>query len=216
MPHRRNILGALVAGGLTGVAALTGETAQAADPADFFSGHWVQEDSGGVLQFLPGGRIVGWPTGGTYKLDDDTIRITSGGETLDCRWKKVSDDEIQLSRTVDGKDEPTRLQRLKPAPLDLAAWKGRYFIWHLIASKKRASGRAVILEPSGHFRSKEGGFYLRLTSSPNGGILAYASGEEDETLNVQVFKGGRYLVVFDRIENARLFASCMKVPGESD
>jgi hypothetical protein len=180
-----------------------------------FDGYWVQQDSGGVLHFLPDGRIIGWPAGGRYKLGDkDWVEIRSGNEVLECRWKKKSENVIELRRFIEGKEDVTSLERLKAVPLDLKAWQGRYFLWHLVASGKRATGRAVLLDEKGYFRTKEGGFYLRFFEGKNGGILAYASGEEDETVNVRVFKGGRYLVIFDRLENPRLFASCMEAgPG---
>jgi hypothetical protein len=179
--------------------------------AAVFDGLWVQEDSGGVLQFLPDGKIVGWPVGGRYKFgENDWIEIRSERESLECRWKKKSDDVIELRRFVEGREDVTQLDRLKAVPLDLKAWQGRYFIWHLTASGKRATGRALLLDEKGYFRTKEGGFYLRLFEGKNGAILAYASGEEDATLTVRVFKGGRYLVIFDRLQNPQLFASCMR------
>ncbi|MGI8603110.1 MAG: hypothetical protein ACR2OZ_08925 [Verrucomicrobiales bacterium] len=180
-----------------------------------FLGLWVQEDSGGVMHFLPEGKIIGWPVGGTYKFGDkDWIEIASGSEKLECRWRQKSDNTIELRRFVEGKEDLTHLQRLKAVSLDFEAWKGKYFIWHLVALSKRATGRAVLLDKQGYFRTKEGGFYLRLLEAKNGGILAYASGEEDETINVQVFKGGDYVVLFDRLEKPRLFASCMKAPAD--
>ena len=177
-----------------------------------WQGMWVQEDSGAVMDFRTDGKIIGWPVGGTYSFPEpEWIEIKSGPETLRCRWKKLTDNALGLARFIEGKPDTIVLDKLVPAPLDLKKWKGRYVIRHMLARGKRATERSVTLEESGHFRTKEGGFYIRLTEGKNGGILAYASGDDDETINVQVFRGGRYLVLFDRIEKPRLFASCLQV-----
>jgi hypothetical protein len=179
-----------------------------------WQGLWVQEDSGAVMDFRPDGKIVGWPASGTFSFPEpEWIEIKSGSppEILRCRWKKLTDTALGLARFPEGKPDTIVLDKLAPVPLDLKKWKGRYVIRHMLARGKRASERSVTLEESGHFRTKEGGYYLRLTEGKNGGILAYASGITDETINVQVLRGGRYLVLFDRIEKPRLFASCLYV-----
>jgi hypothetical protein len=204
---RRTVLAQAVlsAVGLRAVAAADKEIA-------IWQGIWVQEDSGAVMDFRPDGKIIGWPVSGTFSFPEpEWIEIKSGPEILKCRWKKLTDNALGLARFIEGKPDTIVLEKLAPAPLDLKKWKGRYVIRHMLARGKRASERSVTLEESGHFRTKEGGFYLRLTEGRNGGILAYASGTDDETINVQVLRGGRYLVILDRIEKPRLFASCLLV-----
>jgi hypothetical protein len=164
------------------------------------------------MEFRPDGRVAGWPVSGTYSFPEpEWIEIKSGAETLRCRWRKIGEKALGLARFIEGERDTVVLDKLAPVPLDLKKFKGRYVIRHMLAKGKRATDRSVTLEESGHFRTKEGGFYVRLVEGKNGGILAYASGDEDETMNVQVLRGGRYLVLFDRIEKPRLFVSCLFV-----
>lgn len=177
-------------------------------------GYWVQQDSGGILHFLEEGRIEGWPLGGTWEqTGEGKLLIRSGTEELSLRWERVGEDVVELTREGVEENATTRLQRLRETSLRLQQWAGRYFIWHMVAGDKRATGRAVLLESTGHFRTSEGGFYLRVTPGPGEVIYGYASGEEDQTLRVRVLEGGRYLVIFDRLNEPRLFASCMRVEG---
>ena len=101
LKRRRFILGAsagLGAALLPGLALGTGNPAPRlpapaeppipADPMDFWKGLWLQQDSGGVMEFRPDGRILGIPIGGSFKLvAPDWIHLTSGTDVLECRWK---------------------------------------------------------------------------------------------------------------------------------
>jgi hypothetical protein len=177
-----------------------------------FSGLWVQIDSGAVLEFRTDGTINGQPLQGTFRAPTaDTIAIISSGETLELKYKVVSKDLIEITRQINGKDDKTALRRLIPTTLKINEWGGRYLIQHLVAKDKVAQTRPVILHSTGHFRTLEGGFYFRVTEAPNGGIYGYASGEGDETLNVQAFTAADYLVFFDRLDRPRLFAACLRV-----
>jgi hypothetical protein len=177
-----------------------------------FSGLWVQIDSGAVLEFRSDGTINGQPLKGTFREPtSDTIAIISGGETLELKYKVVSKDLIEITRQVNGQADKTALRRLQPTTLKLNEWGGHYLLQHMVAKEKTAQGRPVILHSTGHFRTPEGGFYFRVTDAPNGGIYGYASGEEDETLNVQAFMADDYLVFFDRLDQPRLFAACLRV-----
>jgi hypothetical protein len=81
-----------------------------------------------------------------------------------------------------------------------------------MVGEKRATNRSVIVDPkTGHFRNTEGGFYLRLSEGARGAVLGYAPGLDTQTTEVQLLSAGRHLVVFDRLENPRLFASCLFV-----
>jgi len=183
------------------------------DPMAYWKGLWVQQDSGGVMEFRPDGTVVGVPVGGKFELlDTDWIHLTSGGEVLKCRWKNRSEDVVHLVRFIEGSEDVVELQRLRPVPLDLSKFKPRCVIRHMIAGEKRATNRSVLVDPkTGHFRTAEGGFYLRLTEGPNGSVLGYAPGFESETTEVRLLGAGRSLVVFDRLEKPRLFASCLFV-----
>ena len=175
-------------------------------------GLWVQQDSGAVLDFRADGKVGGWPVTGSYQLKSPArIVIQSANEKLDCAWKKKDEDRLELTRPINGQLDTIELLRLKPAPLDIPRWKGRYLIQHMVAAGKTATERAVKLEDTGHFRTKEGGYYLRLISDASGKVLGYASGEEDDTIAVQVFIAGVHLVLFDRLEKPRLLASCLRV-----
>lgn len=183
------------------------------DPRAFWKGLWIQQDSGGVMDFRDDGTIVGHPLGGKYELlDKDWIHITSAGEALKCRWKNRSQDVVHLARFIEGREDTIELLRLKPVPLDLRKRGAKCVIRLLVARDKRATNRSVLVDPrSGHFRTAEGGFYLRLTEGPNGAVFGYAPGFDDATTEVRLLGAGRYLVAFDRLEKPRLFASCLFV-----
>lgn len=186
---------------------------------EVWRGLWVQEDSGGVMDFRADGKIIGVPVSGSFSFSEPKwIEIKSGPETLRCRWRARPDEPgtIELARFEEGKADIILVKRLQPAKLDLKKWKGRCVIRHMVASGKTATNRSVTLEETGHLRAVQGGFYMRLTEGANGGVLAYASGEEDETINVRLLSAGRHLVLFDRLENPRLFASCLFVDGPDD
>jgi hypothetical protein len=184
-----------------------------ADPMAYWKGLWLQQDSGGVMEFRPDGSIAGIPVGGKFELSDkDWIRLTSGTERLECRWKNRSDDVVHLARFIEGREDTIELLRLRPMPLNLQKWNGKCVIRQLIAGEKRATNRSVLVDPkTGHFRTGEGGFYLRLTEGPKGAVLAYAPGVDTETTEVQLLGAGRYMVAFDRLEKPQLFASCLFV-----
>jgi|GEM_PF-2469383 len=184
-----------------------------ADPMAFWQGLWVQQDSGGVMEFHPDGTVLGVPAGGTFELfDTDWIKLTSGTEVLKCRWKNRSQDVLHLARFIEGREDTIELQRLRPMPLNLRKWNGKCVIRHLISGANRATNRSVMVDPkTGHFRTAEGGFYLRLTEGTTGAVLAYAPGLDTETTEVRLLGAGRYLVVFDRLTKPRLFASCLFV-----
>lgn len=184
-----------------------------ADPMAFWKGLWIQQDSGGVMEFREDGVVLGLPVSGKFELlDKDWIHLTSGGEVLKCRWKNRSDDVVHLQRFIEGRPDTIELQRLRPVPLDLRKFDPKCVIRHLVAGDKRATDRSVIVDPkTGHFRTAEGGFYLRLTEGPNGSVVGYAPGVDTQTTEVKLFGAGRYLVAFDRLEKPRLFASCLFV-----
>lgn len=179
---------------------------------EIWLGLWVQEDSGGVMEFRADGKIIGEPVGGSFSFPEPQwIEIKSGPETLRCRWmeRKEEPDALILSRYAEGEADAIIIRRLHPTPLNFKKWKGRCVVRHLIANGKTATNRSVMVEESGHFRTVEGGFYLRLLEGPNGGVLAYGPEDEDETINVHLYGAGHHLVVFDRLEKPRLFASCL-------
>ena len=183
------------------------------DPMAFWTGLWIQQDSGGVMEFRSDGTVAGLPVSGKFQLlDTDWIHLTSGGEVLKCRWKNRSDDVVHLQRFIEGRPDTIELLRLRPVPLNLRKFEPKCVIRHLVVGEKRASDRSVLVDPkTGHFRTAEGGFYLRLTEGPNGSVLGYAPGLDTQTTEVKLFGAGRYLVAFDRLEKPRLFASCLFV-----
>lgn len=183
------------------------------DPRAYWKGLWIQQDSGGVMEFREDGTVVGHPVSGKYELlDKDWIHLTSGAEVLKCRWKNRSEDVVHLARFIEGREDTIELLRLKPVALNLAKRGAKCVIRLLIAKENRATNRSVIVDAkSGHFRTAEGGFYLRLTDGPNGSVLGYAPGFDNETTEVRLLGAGRYLVAFDRLEKPRLFASCLFV-----
>jgi hypothetical protein len=189
------------------------EPARPKDAMAFWKGLWIQQDSGAVMEFRPDGTIVGVPLGGTFSFHDtDWIHLTSGGEVLKCRWKNRSENVIHMARFIEGHEDTIELLRLRPVPLKLDKFDPKCVIRHLIAGEKRATDRSVIVDPkTGHFRTAEGGFYLRLTEGTNGAVLGYAPGGDSETTEVRLLGAGRYLVAFDRLEKPRLFASCLFV-----
>jgi len=190
-----------------------GEPPLPSDPMAFWKGLWLQQDSGGVMEFFPDGRVVGVPVNGSFKLlDPDWVHLTSGTEVLKCRWKNRSQDVLHLARFLEGREDTVELLRLRPMPLNLRKWNGKCVIRELIAGEKRASNRSVMVDAkTGHFRTAEGGFYLRLTEGANGAVLAYAPGLDTQTTEVHLLGAGRYLVVFDRLAKPQLFASCLFV-----
>lgn len=191
----------------------TSEPPLPADPMAYWKGLWVQQDSGGVMEFRPDGTMVGVPVSGKFELlDTDWVHLTSGGEVLKCRWKNRSEDVLHLARFIEGQEDVIELQRLRPVPLNLGKFKPKCVIRHMIAGENRATNRSVMVDAkTGHFRTAEGGFYLRLTEGPNGAVLGYAPGSTSETTEVRLLGAGRSLVVFDRLEKPRLFASCLFV-----
>ena len=226
LKRRRFILGAsagLGAALLPGLALGTGNPAPRlpapaeppipTDPMDFWKGLWLQQDSGGVMEFRPDGRIIGVPIGGSFKLvAPDWIHLTSGTDVLECRWKNRSADVVHLARFIDGVEDTIELLRLRPTTLNLRKWQGKCVIRELMAGDKRATNRSVIVDPkTGHFRNTEGGFYLRLSEGARGAVLGYAPGLDTQTTEVQLLSAGRHLVVFDRLEKPHLFASCLFV-----
>lgn len=220
---RRTLLWSLLAAGLWTLAGAKAqeqpapkpppEPEQPADPIAFWKGLWVQQDSGGVMEFRADGTILGLPVSGSYTFPEaGWVHITSGPEVLKCRWKRRTDDIIDLARFHEGIPDTVQLLRLKPAPLDLAKWNGKCVIRHMQAGTNTATNRSVLVDPAtGHFRTSEGGFYLRLLTAPNGGVLAYAPGLQSETTNVTLFAADKHLVFFDRLEKPALFASCLFV-----
>jgi hypothetical protein len=183
------------------------------DPLAFWKGLWIQQDSGGVMDFRTDGTIVGVPVNGKFELlDKDWIHLTSGTEVLKCRWKNRSEDVVHLARFIEGREDTIELQRLRPVPLNLKKFGPKCVIRVLVAGDKRATNRSVLVDPkTGHFRTAEGGFYLRLTEAADGSVLGYAPGADSETTTVRLLGAGRYLVAFDRLEKSRLFASCLFV-----
>lgn len=183
------------------------------DPMAYWKSLWVQQDSGGVMEFRADGTILGVPVSGKFELlATDWIHLTSSGEVLKCRWKNRSEDVVHLARFIEGHEDTIELQRLRPVPLNLKKFSPRCVIRHMIAGERTATNRSVLVDPkTGHFRTAEGGFYLRLTEGPNGSVLGYAPGSEAETTEVRLLGAGRYLVAFDRLEKPRLFASCLFV-----
>jgi len=183
------------------------------DPIAYWKGLWIQQDSGGVMDFRPDGTMVGQPTSGKFELlDTDWIHLTHGTEVIKCRWKNRSHDVVHLARFIEGREDTIELRRLKPVPLDLRKRGAKCVIRLLIAGEKRATNRSVLVDPkTGHFRTGEGGFYLRLTEDARGAVLAYAPGLDTQTTEVRLFGAGRSLVAFDRLEKPKLFASCLFV-----
>lgn len=183
------------------------------DTMAYWKGLWIQQDSGGVMDFRPDGTIVGVPVSGKFELlDTDWIHLTSGTEVLKCRWKNRSEDVVHLARFVDGREDTIEMLRLRPTPLNLRKWGSKCVIRHLVAGDKRATNRSVIVDAkTGHFRTGEGGFYLRLTDGAKGAVLGYAPGVDTETTEVRLLGAGRYLVAFDRLEKPRFFTSCLFV-----
>ncbi len=182
-------------------------------PKPALEGLWVQRQSGGVLEFRTGGKLAGWPVNGTYEVKEgNVLDMKSGGENFVCKYVVKSADIMELTRYVDGHDEKTELLRLKPAKLDLKVMKGPYFIRHMVAGEKRATERAVRLEESGHFRTKEGGYYLRVVPGTGPApVLGYAQGDDDGTVAVQLFTAAEYLVLFTRLDEPTLLAVCRRV-----
>lgn len=182
-------------------------------------GLWVQEDSGGVMEFRADGQIVGIPASGTFSFPEPQwIEIKSGPETFRCRWmeRKEEKNALILARYAEGEADSIILRRLSPAPLELKKWKGRCVIRHIVANGKEATNRSVMLEESGHFRTLEGGFYLRLVEADNGGVMAYGPEDEDETIFVKLFAAGHHLVIFDQLEKPRIFASCLLIDKDKN
>lgn len=183
------------------------------DAMAYWKGMWIQQDSGGVMDFRPDGTIIGVPVGGKFELlKTDWIHLTSGTDVIECRWKNRSADIVHLARFIEGRQDTIELRRLLPMPLNLRKFGPKCVIRHLVAGDKTATNRSVLVDPkTGHFRNAEGGFYLRLTESPSGAVLGYAPGLDSETTEVRLLGAGRYLVAFDRLQKPRLFASCLFV-----
>lgn len=172
-------------------------------------GVYVQLRSAGIMHFQKGGRIEGWPAGGSFKIvSKDRIELFSGPagkeEKLPVTVERA-DHGLVLVREMDGEKEVTPLLKMEPVKPDAVAWQGPAVIHVLISSDKQATRRDVTLDKDGFFKTKEGGYYLRIFER-GGNTLAHLSGLEDKTKWVSLYKTGPVLVLFDSLTSPSLLA----------
>jgi hypothetical protein len=174
-------------------------------------GSFIQVQTGGLLEFLPGGKLNGFPTGGQYRFVEPgkiemLARKPDGGEERTPVKIFNTPDGIAMVRNVHGEDEATMLVRLKPAALEPDKWAGPAVIHLLKALDKKAVKRNVTLDKEGYFRTPEGGYYFRLYKGPTGSVLGYSTEQGQPTITLKLFKAGPLLVTYDDLANPKLLA----------
>lgn len=174
-------------------------------------GAFIQVRTGGILEFQPGGKLLGWPAGGSWKFSApnhlDIFSQKDGKEERLPVNVAAAGGGLILTRDVGGGAEETiLLDRLKPAKIDPAAWQGPCMMHFLLAGEKTATKRQLKMDDEGYLRNKEGGYYLRILEDKQGRRLAHASNLEDKTTSVQVLEVANLLVVFDSLEKPTLLS----------
>ncbi|MBP7950047.1 MAG: hypothetical protein KA004_10355 [Verrucomicrobiales bacterium] len=173
-------------------------------------GTYLQIRTGGILAFLPGGKLQGWPAGGTWKLTGPNhLEILSKKQDAEERLsvQVISrDGGLILTRGEGERSETILLDRLHPAKIDPVAWQGPCMMHILLAGDKTATKRRLTMDAEGHLRNREGGYYLRVLQDSQGRKLAHASNLEDQTKSVQVLEVANILVVFDSLEKPALLS----------
>jgi hypothetical protein len=173
------------------------------------AGTYLQSSTGGIVRFEKGGKISGWPMNGTYKMvGPGRMEILSGPrdkpERLHVEVQR-RDGGLLLTRNVEGKAETTPLIKLEQVALDVEHWQGAAVIHVLLATDKTATTRAVTLDKDGYFRTKEGGFYIRILTR-NGKPHAFIPDPKEPVREVSVWKNGPLLAIFDNLAKPSLLA----------
>jgi hypothetical protein len=174
-------------------------------------GTYLQVQTGGLLEFLPGGKIAGFPTTGSYKF------LAPGQVEMYGKQKDGAEERtpvriyrtpygLGLVRNVHGDDEPTNLTRLDNVPAEPDKWAGPAVIHLLLAMDKRAQKRNVNLDKEGYFRTAEGGYYFRIYKGPSGSALGYSTELGQSTFSLQLKKAGSMLVAYDELTNPKFLA----------
>ncbi len=176
-------------------------------------GTYIQVQTGGLLQFLGGGRMVGYPAGGTYVPQKDP-----GKFLFIAKDDKGKDEQtamnvfrtptgLGLVRDVHGEQDPTKLLRLEPTPVEPDKWAGPAVIHLFVSLDKRASKRNVTIAQDGYFRTAEGGYYFRLMKgSTPGTVLGYGTEVGHPTVSLNLMKAGPLLVAFDDLAKPKFLA----------
>ena len=174
-------------------------------------GIYLQVNTGTLLEFQPGGKLNGWPAGGSWKITGphrvELTQMISGKEERLPIEVFSQKEGLIIIRDVNGEKETVPLHRLAATPLDAKAWQGECMIHVLVSGPKIATKRKAEFKDDGYVRTPEGGYWLRLLNDADGKkVLGFTSNLEDKTMPVSLYKTGAILVVFDQLEKPTLLS----------